>query len=120
MGIRGYPGIIPKKWERFADVAIIPRDSFDGPEWEPDEGLWQAVAGPWVPATGSDGRGLRRNARERVEMLLGRTTGSRGRREDGFRLLSDEDNVVEGNLEERARMGRATLPSEVCVDLYSG
>ena len=39
------PGSIPKRWERFSDVAIIPCDSFDGPEWEPDEGLWQAVAG---------------------------------------------------------------------------
>ena len=115
-------GSVPKRWERFSDVAIIPRGSFDGPEWEPDEGLWQAVAGAL---------GAKRLAR------MGEVSGEM--RESGVEMLLGEDDWVErkeggvvfgyyltrimwskGNLEERARMGRATLPSEVCVDLYSG
>ena len=38
------PGDLPRRWERFSDVAIIPHDSFKGPDWESDGGLWEAVA----------------------------------------------------------------------------
>ena len=38
------PGDLPQRWERFSDVAIIPHDSFKGPDWEVDRRLWEAVA----------------------------------------------------------------------------
>ena len=37
------PGDLPRRWERFSDVAIIPQDSFKGPDWEADGELWEAV-----------------------------------------------------------------------------
>ena len=37
------PGDLPRRWERFSDVAIIPQDSFKGPGWEADGELWGAV-----------------------------------------------------------------------------
>ena len=86
--------------ERFSDVAIIPRGSFDGPEWEPDEGLWQAVAGALgakrLARMGEVSGEMRESG---VEMLLGEDDWvERKEGESGFRLLSDEDNVVEGEL----------------------
>ena len=39
------PGDLPRRWERFSDVAIVPRGSFEGDGWPSGEPLWGAVAG---------------------------------------------------------------------------
>ena len=39
------PGDLPRRWERFSDVAIMPRGSFEGDGWPSGEPLWGAVAG---------------------------------------------------------------------------
>ena len=116
------PGDLPRKWERFSDVAIIPHDAFKGPDWEADRGLWEAVA---------DALGVKRLAR------MGEVSGDR--RESGVEmLLGDDDWVVRresgvdygyrmtrcmfspGNVNERRRMGEVTQEDEVVVDLYAG
>ena len=116
------PGDLPRRWERFSDVAIIPHDSFKGPDWEADGGLWEAVA---------EALGAKRLAR------MGEVSGDR--RQSGVEmLLGDDDWVVRresgvnygyrmtrcmfssGNVNERRRMGEVTQEEEILVDLYAG
>ena len=116
------PGDLPQRWERFSDVAIIPHDSFKGPDWEVDRGLWEAVA---------EALGAKRLAR------MGEVSGER--RESGVEmLLGDDDWVIRresgvdygyrmtlcmfssGNVNERRRMGEVTQQEEIVVDLYAG
>ena len=115
------PGTIPRRWERFADVAILPSGAFASEGWS-HPGLWPAVA----LALGAD-----RLAR------MGEVTGEF--RESGVEmLLGDDDWVVRresgvdygyrmsscmfsaGNVNERRRMGEVTGDDEVVVDLYAG
>ena len=116
------PGVLPRKWERFSDVAIIPHNSFTGQEWETDERLWEVVA---------EALGVKRLAR------MGEISGEM--RKSGVEmLLGDDDWVVRresgvvygyritrcmfssGNVNERRRMGEVTQDGEVLVDLYAG
>ena len=116
------PGGLPKRWERFSDVAILPHGSFEGDGWSPDEALWEAVAGAL---------GAKRLAR------MGEVSGEF--RESGVEMLLGEDDWVvrresgvdygyaitrcmfsAGNVNERRRMGEVTAVGEVVVDLYAG
>ena len=38
------PGVIPTKWEKFADVAILPQNAFRDGGWDVDESLWEIIA----------------------------------------------------------------------------
>jgi len=116
------PGDIPKRWEKFSDVAILPQGSFEGDEWSPDRTLWGAVAGAL---------GAKRLAR------MGEVSGEF--RDSGVEvLLGDDDWVIRresgvdygyamtrcmfsaGNVNERRRMGEVVAEGEVVVDLYAG
>jgi len=116
------PGVLPRRWERFSDVAIMPHGSFEGDGWTPEEPLWEAVAGAL---------GAKRLAR------MGEVSGEF--RESGVEmLLGDDDWVVRresgvdygysmtrcmfsaGNVNERRRMGEVVAEGEVVVDLYAG
>ena len=116
------PGDLPRRWERFSDVAIMPRGSFEGDGWPSGEPLWEAVAGAL---------GAKRLAR------MGEVSGDF--RESGVEmLLGDDDWVVRresgvdygypmtrcmfsaGNVNERRRMGEVSSEGEVVVDLYAG
>ena len=116
------PGDLPRRWERFSDVAIMPRGSFEGDGWPSDKPLWEAVAGAL---------GAKRLAR------MGEVSGDF--RESGVEmLLGDDDWVVRresgvdygypmtrcmfsaGNVNERRRMGEVASEGEVVVDLYAG
>ena len=116
------PGDLPRRWERFSDVAIMPRGSFEGDGWPSGEPLWGAVAGAL---------GAKRLAR------MGEVSGDF--RESGVEmLLGDDDWVVRresgvdygypmtrcmfsaGNVNERRRMGEVSSEGEVVVDLYAG
>ncbi len=101
------PGEMPRRWERFSDVAIMPHGSFEGDGWPPYEPLWEAVAGAL---------GAKRLAR------MGEVSGEF--RESGVEMLLGEDDWVvrresgidygypmtrcmfsAGNVNERRRMG---------------
>ncbi len=116
------PGVLPRRWERFSDVAIMPHGSFEGDGWSPDEPLWGAVAGAL---------GAKRLAR------MGEVSGEF--RESGVEMLLGEDDWVvrresgvdygyamtrcmfsAGNVNERRRMGEVVAEGEVVVDLYAG
>ena len=72
------PGKIPSKWERFADVAILPRWSFSEDFWGADESLWEAIA---------EALGAKRLGR------MGEVSGEY--RESGIELLLGGDDWVE-------------------------
>ena len=118
------PDSLPRKWEKFSDVVLLPSDAFTSRDWAEfrGQGLWQAVA---------DGLGAARLGQ------IGEITGDY--RESGVRmLLGDNDWVVRresgvdygysmtkcmfsaGNVNERRRMGGAVSPNEVVVDMFSG
>ena len=116
------PGELPRRWERFSDVAIMPHGSFEGDGWSPDDSLWYAVAGAL---------GAKRLAR------MGEVSGEF--RESGVEMLLGEDDWVvrresgvdygyamtrcmfsAGNVNERRRMGEVVAEGEVVVDLYAG
>ena len=116
------PGELPRRWERFSDVAIIPHGSFEGEGWSPDKPLWDAVAGAL---------GAKRLAR------MGEVSGEF--RESGVEMLLGEDDWVvrresgvdygyamtrcmfsAGNVNERRRMGEVAAEGDVVVDLYAG
>ena len=115
---------MPKRWERFSDIAILPSGSFEGEDWDDliSPALWNAVA------EGLD-----------VERLgvMGEVTGKT--RKSGTRMLRGEDDWVvrrengvdygyhvtkcmfsAGNVNERRRMGEIVERGEVVVDLFSG
>ncbi len=116
------PGKVPRRWERFSDVVILPRGSFEGPGWQPDQRLWEAV-----------GRSLGAGRVAR----MGEVTGEF--RESGVEMLLGEDDWVvrresgvdygypmtrcmfsAGNVNERRRMGELASEREVVVDMYAG
>tara|TARA_B100000902_G_scaffold385682_1_gene427368 strand:- start:218 stop:1066 length:849 start_codon:yes stop_codon:yes gene_type:complete len=116
------PGDLPRRWERFSDVAILPQGSFQGDAWSSDGLLWEAVAGAL---------GAKRLAR------MGEVSGEF--RESGVEMLLGEDDWVvrresgvdygyamtrcmfsAGNVNERRRMGEVASEGDVVVDLYAG
>lgn len=116
------PGELPRRWERFSDVAILPQGSFRGDAWSSDDPLWEAVAGAL---------GAKRLAR------MGEVSGEF--RESGVEMLLGEDDWVvrresgvdygyamtrcmfsAGNVNERRRMGEVSSEGDVVVDLYAG
>ena len=116
------PGKIPSKWERFADVAILPRGSFSEDFWGADESLWEAIA---------EALGAKRLGR------MGEVSGEY--RESGIELLLGGDDWVErtengtkfgyhftstmwsrGNVNIRRSIAESVGPGEVVCDLYAG
>jgi tRNA wybutosine-synthesizing protein 3 len=118
----GLPGPLPTRWERFADVAILPATAFTAPTWSPDDELWAAVA------KALDVKRLGR---------MGEVSGPR--RESGVELLLGEDDLVvrrehgidfgypftrcmwsAGNVTERGRIADADHTGERILDLFAG
>ena len=115
------PGVVPRRWERFADVAILPSGAFASEEWA-HPGLWPAVAlalGAGRLARMGEVTGELRESG--VEMLIGDDDWV-VRRESGvdygYRMSSCMFSA--GNVNERRRMGEVTREGEVVVDLYAG
>ncbi len=118
------PSGIPRKWERFSNIAILPSGSFEGGEWEGvvDRGLWKAVAsGLEVDRLGIMGEVSGSTRDSGVRMLLGNDDWV-VRKENGVQYGY---NITEcmfsaGNVNERRRMGDVPHEGEVIVDLFSG
>jgi len=118
------PGPLPKRWERFSDVVLLPSDAFTGGDWSNfrGKGLWKAVA-----------EGLDASRLGQMGEISGET------RESGVTmLLGDDDWVVRresgvdygynltkcmfsaGNVNERRRMGEVAKVGDVVVDMFCG
>lgn len=118
------PSEIPKKWERFSDIAILPSGSFEDEGWGDIVGpdLWKAVAqGLNVERLGVMGEVTGRIRKSGVKMLLGDDDWV-VRRENGvdYGYHVTKCMFSAGNVNERRRMGEIVRRGEVIVDLFAG
>ena len=116
--------MLPKRWEKFADVVLLPRDAFTAEEWRSIAGqeLWTAVATALkVERVGIIGEIVGDRRESTVELLLGEDDWV-VRRENGidYGYRFTECMFSSGNVNERRRMGEVGLPGETVVDLFSG
>jgi len=121
---QGHLDDLPRRWERFDDVALLPPAAFAHERWDSvrSDGLWRAVAdGLGASRLGMMGEVSGELRRSGVEMLLGEDDWS-VRRESGvdygYRLTKCMFSA--GNVNERRRMGQTARAGEVVVDLYAG
>ncbi len=115
---------LPKRWERFADVALLQRGAFAGKEWEALVGpnLWKAVAGALkVERVGRIGEIVGERRESSVELLLGEDDWV-VRRENGveYGYRFTQCMFSAGNVNERRRMGEVGRADEIVVDLFCG
>ncbi len=115
---------LPKRWERFADVALFQRDSFSEEEWDfiDKSELWAAVATALkVERIGRFSEIVGDKREPTVEMVLGEEDWVI-RRENGidYGYNLTECMFSAGNVNERRRMGEVVKQGEVVVDLYAG
>ena len=118
------PSEIPKKWERFSDIAILPSGSFEDEGWGDIVGpdFWKAVAqGLNVERLGVMGEVTGRIRKSGVKMLLGDDDWV-VRRENGvdYGYHVTKCMFSAGNVNERRRMGEIVRRGEVIVDLFAG
>ena len=115
---------LPKRWEKFSDVALFQRDSFTEEEWDSIAGpeLWAAVATALkVERIGRISEIVGERREPTVEMLLGEDDWV-VRRESGvdYGYNLTECMFSAGNVNERRRMGEVAVEGEVVLDLYAG
>ncbi len=100
---------LPKRWERFADVALLQRGAFSSDLWAEHIGaeLWNAIArGLSVQRLGRIGEIIGERRESSVELLLGNEDWV-VRRENGvdFGYKFTKCMFSAGNVNERRRMG---------------
>ena len=115
---------LPRRWERFADVALLPRDAFTSEAWSEHtgDGLWAAVAEALaVERVGRLGEISGERRESGVEMLRGDDDWV-VRRENGidYGYRFTECMFSAGNVNERRRMGEVGRSGETVVDLFCG
>lgn len=122
---------LPKKWELFSDLAIVPSDSLDSKEWQDlfsknvalSEEIWQIIA---------DSLKVSRIARQseiandklrssQVKLIVG-DSGEVEFVDFGVKFWLDVTKVMfsSGNVTERHRIGSIDMTGEVVVDAFSG
>jgi len=115
---------LPKRWEKFADVALFQRDSFSERGWSSIDRvqLWTAVATALkVERIGKFSEIVGEKREPTVEMVLGEEEWVI-RRENGvdYGYNLTECMFSAGNVNERRRMGEVVERGEVVLDLYAG
>ena len=116
------PGEIPTKWEKFADVVILPQNAFRDADWNPDESLWKIVAESLNVkrvARMGEVHGEYRNSG--VDLLLGGDDWV-VRREHGIDFGYNFTQCMwsAGNVTERGRIANENHEGEKILDLYAG
>ena len=115
---------LPKRWERFDDVALLPVNAFSKPAWDSIERnlLWNEISKVLnVNRLFRKGE-IRGEKRESTAELLVGTNSDVIRIEHGvkFAYRITECMFSQGNLNERKRMGDLNLSEENVLDLYAG
>ena len=115
---------IPKRWEKFADVALFQHDSFSEKGWSSinQANLWAAVANALkVERVGRVSEIVGEKREPTVEMVLGEDDWVI-RRENGIDYGYNLTKCMfsAGNVNERRRMGEVAKQDEVVLDLYAG
>ena len=117
-----FSGKIPTKWEKFADVVILPQDAFIEEEGKQADSLWKTVAEALnvkrVARMGEIEGEFRRSG---VELLLGDDDWV-VRREHGIDFGYNFTQCMwsAGNVTERGRIANANHGGEKILDLYAG
>ena len=115
---------IPRRWEKFDDIAIIPNSSFKNEHWEPiiNEDFWKMICESLkVNRLARLGEifGVKREST--VEMLVGDNDWVI-RKENGIKYGYNVTKCMfsSGNINERKRMGEIVKENEIIVDLFCG
>ena len=115
---------LPRRWEKFADVALLPRTTFTEEGWNDILGpeLWSAIASALkVNRIGKIGEIIGEKRESTVELLRGEDDWVI-RRENGIDYGYNFTQCMfsAGNVNERRRMGEVGGVEETVVDLFSG
>lgn len=115
---------LPRRWEKFADVVLMPRTSFNEEGWNDILGpeLWSAIASALkVNRIGKIGEIIGEKRESTVELLRGEDDWVI-RRENGIDYGYNFTQCMfsAGNVNERRRMGEVGGVEETVVDLFSG
>ena len=115
---------LPKRWEKFADVVLLPRNAFTEEGWNQVYGpeLWSAIATALkVNRVGKIGEIVGERRESSVELLYGEDDWVI-RRENGIDYGYNFTQCMfsAGNVNERRRMGEVGRNGENVVDLFSG
>ena len=115
---------LPKRWERFDDVAILPVGAFSDSKWDFVERnlLWEKVANALnVNRLFRKGEIDGEKRESSAELLFG-TNPDVIRIEHGVKFVYRVTDCMfsQGNLNERKRMGDLDLSNENVLDLYAG
>jgi tRNA G37 N-methylase Trm5 len=116
--------VIPRHWEMFEDLVLLPATSFQSPVWDSVASLlWPVVADTFhVSRVARHGRIQSDQFRSpRLEMLLGADTWVR-KKENGvvYELDLAKSMFSSGNVTEKARMMSTDCAGETVVDLFAG
>ncbi|RAH09457.1 MAG: hypothetical protein CMA04_003500 [Methanobacteriota archaeon] len=115
---------LPKRWERFDDVAVLPINTFSDPKWDVIDRnlLWNEVANALnVNRLFRKGEIFGEKRESTAELLIG-TNPDVKRIEHGVKFVYRVTDCMfsQGNLNERKRMGDLNLIEENVLDLYAG
>jgi len=115
---------LPKRWERFDDVVLLPRNSFTEEGWGQIVGpeLWTAIASALrVKRVGIIGEIVGERRESSVELVHGEDDWV-VRKENGIEYGYSFTKCMfsAGNVNERRRMGEVGQIGENVVDLFSG
>ena len=114
---------IPKRWEKFADVVLLPSQSFRDDEWATNGNeIWEIIGRSLeVERIGRNGEIVGKKRESTVEMLIGKSDWVI-RKENGIKYgyHLTECMFSSGNINERKRMGEIVCEGEIVVDLFCG
>ncbi len=121
-GEGAFSGKIPTKWEKFADVVILPRDAFVEERLNLDDSFWKSVADALdVERVARMGEIQGEFRKSGVELLLGDDDWV-VRREHGIDFGYNFTQCMwsAGNVTERGRIANSNYEGEQILDLYAG
>jgi len=115
---------IPKRWEKFADIVLLPNTAFKKKHWEPfisDEFWLQICNGLEVKRLARLGEIIGEKRESTVEILVGDNDWVI-RKESGIKYGYHLTQCMfsSGNVNERRRMGEVVSKGEIIVDLFCG
>ena len=115
---------IPKRWEKFADIVLLPNTAFKKKHWEPfisDEFWLQICNGLEVKRLARLGEIIGEKRESTVEILVGDNDWVI-RKESGIKYGYHLTQCMfsSGNVNERSRMGEVVSKGEIIVDLFCG
>ena len=115
-------GEIPTKWEKFADVVVLPQTAFREEEWNCTQEMWGIVAEALkVTRVARMGEVHGEFRKSGIELLLGDDDWV-VRREHGIDFGYNFTQCMwsSGNVTERGRIANANHEGEKILDLYAG